>query len=345
MRLLLIKTSSLGDIIHTFPAVTDALKAHPQLQIDWVVEESFKEVPRWHPAVHRVIPVAFRRWKKAPLKAFLSGEWQEFKQRIQQHAYDYIIDAQGLLKSAILSKLAQGPRYGLDRKSAREPLASIFYRHPLTVARNRHAVERLREMFAQVFCYDYHPTEVDYGLSLQKLERPILFNAEEPYLVFLHGTTWATKHWPEDYWQELAKQATASGYRVYLPWGDEIEKARAERIAACSMRCQVLSKLNLSNLAFILAQARGVVAVDTGLGHLAAALNVPTLSLYGPTDPRLTGTYGHKQKHLSMDFECAPCLNRICHYSGSKVSNPPCFSTKEPAAVWENLAQLLDVNY
>ncbi|HIQ53746.1 MAG TPA: lipopolysaccharide heptosyltransferase I, partial [Pseudomonas pachastrellae] len=146
MRVLLIKTSSLGDVIHTLPALTDAARAIPGIRFDWVVEEGFAEIPSWHPAVDAVIPVAIRRWRKKPLQAVRSGEWGNFKRRLRETQYDLVIDAQGLLKSAWLTRYARAEVVGLDKSSAREPLAARFYQRRLAVAWGQHAVERTRQL-------------------------------------------------------------------------------------------------------------------------------------------------------------------------------------------------------
>lgn len=295
MRVLLIKTSSLGDVIHTLPALTDAARAIPGICFDWVVEEGFAEIPAWHPAVSQVIPVALRRWRKQPFSAWASGEWGEFKARVREQRYDRVIDAQGLLKSAWLTRYAEAPVAGLDRNSAREPLASRFYDERYHVAKGQHALERIRRLFAQALDYPLPAGVGDYGLDRQRLAG----TNETPYVVFLHGTTWVSKHWPEAHWRELAERMSQLDWPVRLLWGNEAEHARAERIADGLDGVQVLPRLNLAGVAKVLAGARACVAVDTGLGHLAAALDVPTVSLYGPTSPKKVGAYGRAQVHLS----------------------------------------------
>jgi len=109
MRLLIVKTSSLGDVIHTLSAVSDAAAASPGLVCDWLVEEAYREVPAWHPAIRRVIPCALRRWRRAPLAAWRSGEWSRFRADLRQDAYDLVLDSQGLIKSAFLAIQARGP--------------------------------------------------------------------------------------------------------------------------------------------------------------------------------------------------------------------------------------------
>ena len=346
MRVLIIKTSSLGDVIHTLPALTDAAHAIPGIRFDWVVEEGFAEIPSWHPAVDRVIPVAIRRWRKNLWQTLKSGEWNAFKQRLRERQYDLVIDAQGLVKSAWLTRYVKAPVAGLDRYSAREGLSSRFYDRPLSVGVGQHAVERLRQLFALALAYDLPEGTGNYGLDLARLQLP----PTAPYVVFLHGTTWATKHWPEAYWRELAERMAQRNLKVCLPWGNPAEQDRAERIAQGLNNCQVLPKLNLAGVARILAAAKACVAVDTGLGHLAAALDVPTISLFGPTNPGLTGAYGRVQVHQASDFPCAPCLQKKCTYKPSaedlrrfdiKREWPLCFTRLNPEHVASRLSALL----
>ncbi len=391
MRVLIVKTSSLGDVIHTLPALTDAARALPGIRFDWVVEEGFAEIPRWHPAVERVIPVAVRRWRKHPLRAWRSGEWRAFTAAIHAERYDAVIDAQGLLKSAWLARHAHGPLHGLDRRSAREPLASLFYRHRHAVAWGRHAVLRVRELFARALGYALPAGRGDapaghagtapaaspsaatgpcrgrhapaggppadaadpYGLDRARVlagAGQAAGSAGTSYLVFLHGTTWPTKHWPELYWRRLAERACAAGWQVHLPWGSDAERARAERLAEGLAGARVLPKLTLAGVAAEIAGARACVAVDTGLGHLAAALAVPTVSVYGPTNPGFTGAWGKDQHHLDSDFPCAPCLQKRCRYTPSADDRaradfareqPLCFTRVAPERVWSELAALL----
>jgi len=346
VRVLIIKTSSLGDVVHTLPALTDAAHAIPGIRFDWVVEEGFAEIPSWHPAVDEVIPVAIRRWRKHLWQTIRSGEWKAFKQRVRARKYDLVIDAQGLVKSAWLTRLVKAPVAGLDRYSAREGWASRFYDRRLSVAVGQHAVERVRQLFALALAYDLPEGIGNYGLDLDRLQLP----PAAPYVVFLHGTTWATKHWPEAYWRELAERLGRRKLQVRLPWGNQAEKDRAERIAQGLNNCQVLPKLNLAGVARVLAAAKACVAVDTGLGHLAAALDVPTISLFGPTNPGLTGAYGRVQVHQASDFPCAPCLQKKCTYKPSaddlrrfdlKREWPLCFTRLNPEHVASRLSALL----
>ncbi|MBU2710686.1 lipopolysaccharide heptosyltransferase I [Zooshikella harenae] len=308
-KVLVVKTSSLGDVIHTLPALTDAQEAIPGIRFDWVVEEAFAEIPHWHPAVDKVIPVAIRRWRKNILKTMKQGEWQQFKQQLQATKYDAVIDAQGLLKSAWLTYLTHGQSYGMDKSSVREALAAHFYQHTIPVVKGIHAVERVRQLFANALDYKLPSQRGQFALDKAMLNADSTKTNQlasvlpsNPYVVFLHGTTREQKHWPEPYWFELAEKLAVQGLYIVLPWGNAVERQRANLIQSkVSSKAVVLPKLNLAGIASVLAKATCVIAVDTGLGHLAAALDRPCISLYGPTSPRLVGTYGEGQCHLTVD--------------------------------------------
>lgn len=358
MRILIVKTSSLGDVVHTLPALTDAVRAIPGLRADWVVEENFAEIPAWHPAVERVIPVAIRRWRKQWLSTLGGGEMGQFVSALRSTDYDVVIDAQGLVKSAVITKLARGKRAGLDKHSIKEPAASYFYQQKIAVARAQHAVQRVRQLFASVLNYHYDEQQIDYGLSGAETETAITDMAAEPSLMFLHGTTWASKHWPPQYWKELAQLASAAGYHIKLPWGSLAEQERAHFIAQDIPDAQVLNRMSLSDLAKQLRQCSGVVAVDTGLGHLAAALNRPTVSIYGATNPFLSGTFGHHQLQLKSDLACSPCMRRDCEYRGQPLFDqtgiyseqqtserfevsPACYRSLPPSDVLAHLQRMI----
>jgi heptosyltransferase-1 len=350
MRVLIVKTSSMGDVIHSLPALTDAGKAIPGIKFDWIVEENFAEIPAWHPLVEKVIPIAWRRWRKKLFSKATMTEMGALLKNLRAEKYDLVLDAQGLVKSGFFSLFAKGKRSGLDWSSARESFASVFYNQKHTVSFQQHAVVRARSLFAKALGYALPETMADYGI-----DRNVLLagtQPEDPYVVFLHGTTWITKHWPEEYWSELVAYANQAGYRVKLPWGSRPEFERANRIAAGSSQVEILPRLDLVGMAKVLAGAKAIAAVDTGLGHLAAALDVPTVSLYGPTNPALTGACGKSQVHLTATFPCAPCLSKGCTYVGdlpadapsslrSSSLNPRCFTTLTPGSVWGALSTLL----
>lgn len=337
MRVLLVKTSSLGDVLHTLPAVTDAVAAIPGIRFDWVVEESFAEVPAWHPAVDRVIKVAIRRWRRSPLKAIVSGEWGAFRGQLSAREYDLVLDAQGLIKSALLSRMAKGRVVGLDAGSAREPLASRLYQQRLPVERGEHAIVRLRKLFAQALGYELSLSLPNFGINRTAPEE----RSTAPSILFVHGTTWETKHWPDEYWIELAGIVNSAGYTVLLPWGSEEEKARAESIAA-GHDAEILPRSSLDVLSRQLQQAVGAVCVDSGIAHLVAALGIPSVTIYGPTVSTLTGTMGDHQLHMDSDLECAPCQKRECIYKGDPAVDSLCLRQTTPEMAWKKLLLEID---
>lgn len=344
MRVLLVKMSSLGDVVHTLPGVTDAVSAlQGGLSFDWVVEEAFAAIPARHPAVANVIPVAWRRWRRRLGEH--RGEMAVFLQRLRRERYDVIVDAQGLIKSAAVTVLARGDvRAGLSRSAAREGAAALFYRRQVAVPRALHAVDRIRMLFAQALGYQRPAGPPEYGLAADTALLPARGPAAT--CVLLHGTTWESKHWPVRFWRELASRAAGAGLEVLVPWGNEAEQRRARQIAAGS-GARVLDRLTLDGVADTLAQAGLVVGVDSGLAHLAAALNVPTVVVYGSTSSSLTGVRGARVRNLQAEFPCSPCLSRRCGYTGpaqlwaGEPVEPACYSRVGPDRVWQAAASLL----
>lgn len=328
-RVLIVKTSSMGDVIHTLPAVSDACQNMPGIVFDWVVEEAFAEIPAWHPHVQRVIPVAIRRWRKNLTKMLSNGEWQAFRTTLNEEKYDCVIDAQGLVKSAFITRFVHAPTCGFDGDSAREPLATLAYKKRFAVDKDQHAVERTRELFAKVLGYKKPETAPDYGIDRRRFGEQV----DPPYVLFLHGTTRSDKHWPDEYWQTLCKLVCESGVNVKLPWWTDAEHRRARMIAEVHQRAEVLSRTHLAGMAAVIAGARAVVAVDTGLGHLAAALAVPNLSLYGATSPKRVGAYGPNQFHL-----CAHDFTQ----SNAPAVKPAVFAALTPAVVFARLRALIN---
>ncbi|WP_034943179.1 lipopolysaccharide heptosyltransferase RfaC [Erwinia oleae] len=294
MQVLIVKTSSMGDVLHTLPALTDAMRALPGIRFDWVVEEGFAQIPAWHPAVDRVIPVAIRRWRKHWFGSDVREERFRFKQDVQSRQYDLVIDAQGLIKSAALvTRIAKGIKHGQDSRSAREPFASWWYDQRHEINKQQHAVQRTRELFAKSLGYPLPESKGDYAIASHFLAEPPA--DVNQYLVFLHATTRDAKHWPESHWRDLIGLLQNTGLRIKLPWGTDHEHQRAQRLAQGFDNVEVLPRLTLEQIARVLAGARAVVSVDTGLSHLTAALDRPNITLYGPTDPGLIGGYGKNQ--------------------------------------------------
>ena len=335
MNALLVKMSSLGDIVHTFPAVDDA--ARRGVRFDWVVEENYEPLPALATGVDTVLPVAFRRWRRAPLTG--TGEALAFVRRLRQRRYDLVVDAQGLLKSAVVGTLARADeRVGLDFASVRERPAALAYGRRVAVARAEHAITRTRELFAEAFGYRTPTTPPRFGLA----GRPV----HDSHVLLAHGTTWSTKTWPEPYWIDLARHVADAGLTPVVPWVDG-EKPRALRIARAVPEAHVCPPMDLASVVDLVGTVRGVVGVDSGIAHLGAAFGRPTVMLFGPTDPHLTGCQGRYASNLSASLGCAPCQSRRCHYGGAartwhgKPVEPACLASVRPGRAWSALRDLM----
>lgn len=288
-KILLVKTTSLGDVIHNLPVVSDLTLALPDANIHWVVEDSFADIPALHPSVTRIIPVSLRRWRRNIYRPSIWCEIAEGLRALRSETYDYIIDTQGLLKSALIASRAKGAVYGQNRGSAREPVASRFYDHGYEIDRNQHAVPRNRQLAAAVFGYESAAMPLNYGIEHSPRLAPVAWSLPSRYVVFLHGTSRDSKLWPIEHWIELGGLLSSTGLAVVLPWGNRVERERAKNLAANIKGALMAPELKLDWLATVLAGASCVVGVDTGPTHLAVALNRPTAAIYTDTDPAKTG--------------------------------------------------------
>ena len=285
---LFIKTSSLGDIIHHMPAITEARLRRPAVYFGWVVEEAFAPLVRLHPAIDEVIPVATRRWRgRRLLQRSTWAEIAEFGTKLRRRHYREIVDTQGLFKSAAIAMAAHGWRHGYDSHSIREPQAAWFYDVCHQVKWNQHAVARNRALTG--LALGYLPQGApDYGL-----DRTLLVGDEagSRYGVFLHATAKPGKQWQRDHWRDLVA-ALEPEFDIVLPWGNEPEHDHAMYIALGFRHTRVPEHRPLDDVARLIAGATFVVGVDTGLTHLAAALGVPLVAIFIDTEPALTSPVG-----------------------------------------------------
>ncbi|MBK7354927.1 lipopolysaccharide heptosyltransferase I [Propionivibrio sp.] len=289
MRILLVKTSSLGDVIHNLPVVSDLRRCLPEAQIDWCVEEAFAEIPRLHPEVGEIIPVALRRWRKSLIQWSTWSDFGEFKKELSGTYYDAILDTQGLVKSALLARLARGRRYGYAAEVAREPLAARFYDETFVIPPNAHAVERNRWLAAAAFNLPVD-LPLNYGIDVPKVN--LSWFIGQRYAVLLTATSRDDKLWNEPDWVLVARNLFKRGLIPIFPSGNALERERALRIVAAVPGALVAPPLSLGELACLISKATLVIGVDTGLVHLATALKIPTIALYIASDPALTGVYG-----------------------------------------------------
>lgn len=304
-NILFIKTSSLGDVVHHMPALMDARKAHPDATFSWLVEEAFAPLVRLHPAIDTVIPVASRRWRKSLYAPATIAEIRASFRDIRAQRYDEIVDTQGLLRTAILTRAARGMRHGYDASSVREPLASLFYDVRHRVERDMHAVERNRILSG--LALGYAPDEApDFGLDRARIGK----DSTSRYGLLLHATARREKQWPDADWIAFAK-LFAQRFELLLPWGTEAERARSEYIAAAVPGTRVPDRAPLDQVAKLIAGAQFVVGVDTGLLHLAAALGVPVVAIFAGSKPALTGPMGRGRLSILGDDGKPPSVDSV----------------------------------
>jgi heptosyltransferase-1 len=343
MHVLIVRLSAMGDLVQTLPAITDANRARSEITFDWVVDESFADVPRMHSGVERVIPSAFKRYGRGWRKAFATGEVQAFLRQLRESRYDLIVDIQGEFKSALAGLLARGSRTGYVGSDVHEWGAHLTYARRHRVPKGQHSLTRMRQLLASVLKYDFDPEVIDYGIERSRL--PLVeIDTPRPYLVFIHGTSWASKNWPVDHWRRLIRLARDAGYEIVLPWGSETERMRSKDLAGDDPGVLVLPPMSIAQKAAVISNAIGTVGLDTGLSHISAALGVPSVTIYGATDPALVGALGENQVHVVPAFRCLYCHQKTCRLDGVEREEPACLNTVSGAEVWRQLAELLAVN-
>lgn len=306
MRILIVRTSSLGDLVHMLPAISDLARYVPYAQIDWVVEESFAEIPAWHPAVHEVIPIAHRRWRKAWWSTPVRQERQRVLDRIRSVPYDIVLDMQALLKSVWLVRAAGGVHHGLDWRSAREPLCSLFYDVRHRVPFWQPAVKRQRDLAASALGYAYEGPP-DFGL-----QRPFPRVAvQPPYAVIMPSASRDDKLWPESSWHGVFDALQLQGLKLVLLAGSDQEAQRAHMLLASRDNAIVQPRSSLTELAALLAGSRLMVGLDSGLTHLAAAVGTDTIGLYKASTPVRTPVTGSGLTFSLGDRNHEPSLENV----------------------------------
>ena len=304
LKVLIVKLSSLGDVVHTMPAVMDIQAAFANAQIDWVVERGFAPLAARCAAVQRVIPCELRRWRKAFFKpetrAQTLTEWQAFKADLQQETYDVILDLQGLTKSAWVAWLARKAQGGTHYAMANRTDGSSYERPTrwvadvaLPVTAHIHAVARGRELCAKALGYDV-PTRLNYGLGQADAQH-------RPVVALVHGTSRADKEWPLAHWVDIGTRLKLQGLNVVLPHGNDAELMRSKALADLLPGAVVWPRLSLDQLTTEMAQCTGVIGVDSGLSHIAVALGLPHVQIYNFDTAWRTGPQGLTRQASVVD--------------------------------------------
>ncbi len=287
MKILIVKTSSMGDVVHTMPAISDIAANVPDAQIDWLIETPFASLPAMHPAIRTVIPIAWRKWRKRLFAKDARAALAAARTQLKTEQYDLILDMQGLAKSALWAMQARGPRAGYDASSAREPVAALTYARRATVDKSQHAVERSRQLAAAHLGY------VVTGKARFNLRAPTLnWTPQTPsYAVLITGASRPEKLWPESSWRHIAGTLRARNLGIVWLWGSADEGERAKRLAAAAGG-EVPPFLSVHDASAVLARAAVCVGLDTGFTHIAAAFGVSTVGIYCDHEPGLVGITG-----------------------------------------------------
>jgi heptosyltransferase-1 len=280
VQVLIVKTSSMGDVVHALPAVSDMLAHVPRLHVDWLVEAPFAAIPALHPGVRRVLPLAWRKWRKALGQSATWRTMREFRHELRRERYDLVLDLQGLLKSVLWGLQARGPLAGYRSPGLKEPAASLFYSRRASVPWEMQAVERCRRLSAALLGYAMPGTPPVFGIRPPDGAWP----APEGAAVLIPAASRVEKLWPEEHWIAVGRHFGAAGLTPVVLWGSDDERRRAERIAAgCAGTLPPF--LTVKDSAAVLGRAQRIVGLDTGFTHLGAAFGMPTVGIYCDHEP------------------------------------------------------------
>ena len=337
MRVLLVKLSSLGDVIHTLPVVHDLHQAFPGIEIDWVVEPSFASVLQMHPGLRRIVPCALREWRRARFNATARAQMRAFWSLLRQESYDAVFDLQGLSKSALVARVAklspQGVRFAMANRtlgSSYEPLTRWLAQQSIALNPRLHALQRARQLCAQALHYNL-PGVSSYGLVVSRANARAHTSAAaspgfpqtlERRVAFLMGTSRSDKTWPLSHWVELGERFNASGFEVCFVHGSQSELEQCERVAAQLVRATIWPRSTLIELAQGLMQAVGAVGVDSGLSHLSVALDLVHVQIYRFDTAWRTGPLDCAyQRSVFQPQVCSQASRQVTSCEGEAAEN------------------------
>jgi len=344
MRILILKTSALGDIIHALPVLDYLHQVAPGVRIDWVVEEAFLELLSGNPLIDRLITVSFKRWRKAPFAPRTLREIGAFRKRIQEREYDLVFDIQGNFKSGLVCWLANSKRkIGFSRDNMQEQLNGLFTDQKVVLRPDdRHATIRYLRIVSAPFNADPAGltlmTDIHTAHEDEAAGRIVSQTGSGPVLLFHTGTTWQTKLWHEAGWISLAHSLLRCypAATLLLSWGNESERETAVHIVQqVGARAQVLERLPLKRFAALLKRVDVVVGGDTGPVHLAAVVGTATVSFYRCTDGSLNGPQGDRHVIVQSPLACTKCLKKTCE------RNEECIGSITPQAIASGVEHLL----
>jgi heptosyltransferase-1 len=344
MRILIIKTSALGDIIHALPLLHYLHQASPGVQVDWVVEEAFSEILSGNPLLERLMTVAFKRWRKSPLAARTVNEIVAFRRQLQEREYDLVFDIQGNIKSGLVCWLVHSKRkIGFSPDDMQERLNGLFTDQKVVLhPDDRHATTRYLRIVSTPFGDDpaglILQTDINTTQDDEAARRIVPQNGSAPVVLFHAGTTWQTKLWHERGWIDLARILLQChpDATVLLSWGNESEHETVKRVAEqIGSRARILERMSLKRFAALLKRVHVVVGGDTGPVHLAAVVGTPTVSFYRCTDGSLNGPRGGQHVIVQSPLACTKCLKKSCE------RNEECIGSITPLALAAGVEKIL----
>jgi heptosyltransferase-1 len=327
-KILLVKLSSLGDVLHNLQIVWDLRARLPDAQIDWVVEEGYvhllepllsKDGSR---GIDRIIPFGLRRWKKNLFKLASWKEFFAFRRALQSTTYDVLIETQGLIKSAIVCSLAKKSSNAVvaglanaTEFSGYEPLARTLYNQSVQVPTQCHAVDRSRWVMCSALDWpligrgdapQFYPASF-----VQEISRSLIEGLKSPYVLCFHSTAREAKRWSNENWVTLGKELSAKGYQLVFPWGSPSEKAISELLASQIPNALVPPAFSIEKAFSVITGAALIVGVDTGLTHLAAVLNKPTVEIYCDSPRWKTEGYWSDRITNVGDIQNPPSVHEV----------------------------------
>ena len=328
-KILIVKPSSLGDIIHTLPVLYNIKKSVPTAEIHWLVDESFKDILENHPLITQLWLFKKNTWRK-PFRFFKTiQEILDFRKKLIHEKFDIVIDIQGLLRSALFTYLTQS-KIRIGFLDAREKISVLFYTIKVKGGKSIHAVERYLKLLSPLGINKY---EIEFPLPTPKN----IFKKSSPYYVVVPGARWITKQWPLEYFIELIQKINKKAIII----GGKQEEKIAERIhlGTKELTLNLSGKTSLQDLISIIKQAQFVVGNDTGPIHIAAALKIPVYSIFGSTHPERTGPYKNNENVLRKPPACAPCYKKVCFQKGSQYLM--CLKELSPLEVYQKMRNTL----
>ena len=347
MHVLVISLSGMKGALSTLPALHDAYSAVKKIKFDWLISDQYSDIPELFPHIKRVITVNTSNISVSFAKGLVTGEFNQLKKQLRHTHYDLIIDAQGNELSALLTRVAKGPSCGYDKQSLQNGLLSVSYDRMQFVAKTQHIVDRIRQLFAQSLNYSLIDKTLNYGIEEFNSTKNGKTIKKQKEMLFFTGTNWKSKRWPTKNWVELANLITNKGFKVVIPWELEADHKVALTIKRkCKMgeSIEIIEPNSMKALTHHLARAMLVVSIDSSLAHLASAMEVPLINLYGPSHPILQGTPEKNANNLMVQYHCSPCEKPTCRYEKHNDFSP-CYDNLPASYVFKKLSQLLKKHY